>query len=136
MVKVRPDGRQICDVCEKTYAGESWAPCPHCALYREGYYKAAKMIGIANGARAARAAHQKKPDPEITFQIARLSLHPGDVLVIKSPFPLSAQQAEACREWFADAVPAGVEMLICDSRLELSVIEKGMLIRLSPIGAR
>jgi len=58
------------------------------------------------------------------FEIAKLALAPGDVLVARALAPLSPAAAERIREYLESCRPEGVRVLILDSAVELSVLAK------------
>lgn len=55
--------------------------------------------------------------------IKRLALEPGDIVVIKHTCTrVSVHKRELIRDWIAGALPAGTNVLILDSSMELSII--------------
>jgi hypothetical protein len=59
-----------------------------------------------------------------TFEIARLELRAGDRLVIKVEAHLSRDQEEYIRAHFKQYLPEGVEMLVLDKHMSLSVLAR------------
>lgn len=60
---------------------------------------------------------------DLEFQIAKLQLAPGDILVAKFGQGLTFEAAQAVREQFCGAVP-GHRVLIIDCDLDLSVLTR------------
>ena len=57
--------------------------------------------------------------------VAKLSLQPGDALVLKTKRPLTADQAQRLREqWERVAVRFGVIAVVLDNGFELEVLTK------------
>ena len=61
----------------------------------------------------------------ITAAISRLSLLPGDTLVLHSARPLTQPQREHLINVVRGATPPQVPILVLDNNLKLSVLEKG-----------
>lgn len=59
------------------------------------------------------------------FEIARLNLKPGDVLIAKYRGALSRDVAARIRDQMKDAFPEGVRVFVIDQNLDLSVLSVG-----------
>jgi hypothetical protein len=73
----------------------------------------------------------------IEFQIAKLELRPGDILVVKSARPLSAETAARLRQILEQAV-GGHRCMVLESGLDLSILtiaDLQALLAKSDIGA-
>jgi hypothetical protein len=64
------------------------------------------------------------------FDIAKLKLVPGDVLVVRSARVLSPEQVQRVRDNIRKATPEGVNVLIIDNTFELSVLTRGEIEKL------
>lgn len=69
---------------------------------------------------------------EITIkevEVTKLDLKSGQLLVVKAPIPSGmpqdwvAQRLEAVRRVFLDLLPAGVNILVTDDEVELTVVD-------------
>ena len=58
------------------------------------------------------------------LRIGKLSLAPGDTLVIQSHDAITEATEYRFREYFETAAPAGVQVLIVPSSIKLSIIGK------------
>lgn len=58
------------------------------------------------------------------FEIAKLQLKRGDVLVVKTDRPMSNDATERTRKHLAGLLPQGVRTMIIDRGVELSVLTK------------
>jgi hypothetical protein len=58
------------------------------------------------------------------FQIARMAIAPGDVLVVKIDGHISMERLEKAREHIAASLPPGVLVLVIDRQVELSVLTR------------
>lgn len=65
----------------------------------------------------------KLPDQDIEFQIARLELRPGDVLIARAAHIISTAAATRLRAYLERALP-GTKVVVIDAELELSVATK------------
>jgi hypothetical protein len=61
---------------------------------------------------------------DIEYRIAKLSLSPGDVLVVAVDRPLDRQTAERMRDHFRSIAPEINRILMVDPSIELSVLTK------------
>lgn len=58
-------------------------------------------------------------------QVTRLSLKPGDVLVVNFPTHyLTLAEAERVRAIFNNAIPEGIQVLVTSPEIELTVVEQ------------
>lgn len=67
----------------------------------------------------------------IEFQIAKLGLAPGDILVVRSLRPVPPESARHMREYISGIAPEGVEVVVIDSSIELSVLSGDELRKLA-----
>lgn len=58
-----------------------------------------------------------------TFEIAKLTLHEGDTLVVKTDLYLTKEQCSFIRESMAQYVPDGVKLLVVTGDMTLSVLK-------------
>ena len=58
------------------------------------------------------------------FEIGKLQLREGDVLVVRTDRPMSHQATETTRKHLRDLLPRGVTIMIIDKGVELSVLTK------------
>lgn len=58
------------------------------------------------------------------FEIAKLRLQYGDVLVVKTDRPMSNEATERTRKHLAGLLPQGVKTMIIDKGVNLSVLTK------------
>lgn len=58
------------------------------------------------------------------FQIAKLTLAPGDVLVIRSDRPLDREQVMRINEHMRKLVPHDNKVMVIDKTFELSVLTR------------
>jgi hypothetical protein len=61
--------------------------------------------------------------PFIT-EVSKLTLKPGDVLVVKVDRPLRAEQFRCIKDWLADQLPPDIHTLVLDPMLSLQVVER------------
>lgn len=59
-----------------------------------------------------------------SFEIAALRLQPGDVLVVKTDRPVSADAAERIRKHLKSILPQGVSTLVINPDIQLSVLSR------------
>lgn len=64
-----------------------------------------------------------------TFEIAKLALHEGDTLVVKTELMLSNQQCAHIRESVQQYIPAGVKVLVLAGPLSLAVLKHDEFLR-------
>ena len=57
-------------------------------------------------------------------EIAKLALAPGDVLVARVDRPITSEIAHRVSEHIKAAVPEGTKILVLDSAIELSMLRK------------
>ena len=57
-----------------------------------------------------------------TFQIAKLDLVSGDILVVRANVPLEPMTVEQIKEYFTPYLPSGVRLLVTDPTFDLSVL--------------
>lgn len=65
----------------------------------------------------------KMPEEELSFEIARLEMKPGDVLVVRPQRPVPAEAAMRIQSYVARALP-NTKILVIDPGMELSVVTK------------
>jgi hypothetical protein len=58
------------------------------------------------------------------FEIAKLQLTPGDVLVVKTDRPMSQDATERTRKHLTGILPQGVKTMIIDRGVDLSILTK------------
>lgn len=58
------------------------------------------------------------------FEIAKLQLKPGDVLVVKTDRPMSNEATDRTRKHLAGLLPQGVTTMIIDRGVNLSVLTR------------
>lgn len=58
------------------------------------------------------------------FEIGKLQLRDGDVLVVKTDRPMSHDATERTRKHLKGLLPQGVTIMIIDRGVELSVLSK------------
>jgi len=58
------------------------------------------------------------------FEIAKLQLQHGDVLVVKTDRPMSNEATERVRKHLAGILPQGVKTMIIDRGVDLSILTK------------
>lgn len=62
----------------------------------------------------------------VTVEVSRMTLGPGDVLVIKAPVKLSQMQEERVRRQVMDTLPLnGAKCLILHSGMDIAVLRAG-----------
>jgi len=61
---------------------------------------------------------------KLDFRIGKLSLAPGDALVVKVDHPLSEKMAAAIRSHLDPHLPEGVKALILGREIDLAVLTK------------
>lgn len=61
---------------------------------------------------------------DVDLRIARLTLRPGDTLVVKAAHHLTRDMRECVRQAVAPHIPEGVAVLVIDPLLELSVLAR------------
>jgi hypothetical protein len=73
----------------------------------------------------------------VTFEIAKLSLRPGDMLLVKLPGRCPADMVRRAYDAFNGALPAGVRALVIDDSIAVSIItrEKASQIPAAETGA-
>jgi hypothetical protein len=57
------------------------------------------------------------------FEVAKLELHDGDILVLRTDFVLDSSQATALRQSVMPYVPKDVQVLILTAGLSLAVLQ-------------
>jgi hypothetical protein len=57
------------------------------------------------------------------FEIAKLELHDGDILVLRTELVLSRDQIAALRAYMLPMAPKGVKLMVLSAGLSLAVIE-------------
>lgn len=59
---------------------------------------------------------------DLDFEVKRLRLQPGDVLVMKAGCRLTDEMCDRLRKAAEDLMPPGVKMMVIDRGLSLSVL--------------
>ncbi len=73
----------------------------------------------------------KLPEEDVEFQIARLELRPGDVLVARAMRPMTSEASQRIKAALERALPIGTKVLVIDAGLDLSVASKSDAKRLA-----
>lgn len=73
-------------------------------------------------------------DPRITFQIAKLALAEGDVLIVRSTVPRDPSVMYAASKSFSQIVPKGVRVMMIPDDVELIKLTKEQVDKLAVDG--
>lgn len=61
---------------------------------------------------------------DLEYRVGKLSMAPGDVLVVKLGRTVNVEEAQRVRRYVGKAVGEGVPVLIIDGNVDLSVLTK------------
>lgn len=71
---------------------------------------------------------------DLEFRISKIKLEPGDILVLKTPRPITGDMAARLRDIFERLSP-GFKTLILDQGMELAVVNEADLAKLARVPA-
>lgn len=80
------------------------------------------------------AARTRRAAEELEFRISKIKLEPGDILVLRSPKPLSPEVAKRLQEMFAKLSPS-FKTLVLDAGMDLAVVSEADLAKLGKVAS-